>query len=48
MNLSKKKKEGTVWVGTLLLITVLCYVALVVLQIMEWTSYGGPDSIWPT
>ena len=43
-----EKKRGAAWVGIVLLVSVLCVVVLVVLQVMEWQTYGGDSSVWPS
>lgn len=48
MNAVTKKKSGAAWVGVLLLIAVLCFVGLVVVQVMEIKTYSGPVSVWPS
>ena len=48
MNVAMEKKLGSTWIAVLLLLSVLCFVGLVVLQVMEWQTYGGESSVWPS
>ena len=41
-------KSGSTLLGVLTLLAVLCFVALIALQVMELMHYSAPESLWPS
>ena len=40
-------RAGSTLLGALLLVSVLIFVGLIVLQVLELTHYGGDPTVWP-
>ncbi len=40
-------RNGSTLLGVLALLSVLCVLGLIALQVMEWMHYGADPSIWP-
>lgn len=41
------RKQGSTLLGVLVLVSALCFLALVAMQVMEFLHYRADPSVWP-